>query len=141
MLWITFICSVYQHVVIPLIRIRICHFPKVQTARMHAMVLPAVKENDEISLDIGNSFAAKFSKYANRSEDFISTKKNFIYHQDSEPIALKPISYFLCDRDTLLLFKKIYGGKSITKADIENDSDVLQKFLETFKKAFTCLNR
>ena len=106
---------------------------------MHTMVLPAVKENDETSQDIGNSLAAKFSRYASRSEDFISTKNNFIYHQDNKPVALKPINYFLRDRDTLLLFKEKYGGKSITKADIENGSDILHNFFGIVQKGLHLL--
>ena len=58
----------------------------------------------------------------------LSALEKFIHCHDNQPITLKPINYFLHDRDTLLLLKKNHGGKTITKSDIKNDNDILDKF-------------
>ena len=92
------------------------------------------REENESTVEFGDSLAVKFTDYANRSEDFIGTKNKFINHHNDEPLTFKPMNYFLRDRDTLLLLKKIYGGETVTKADIENENDILIKFFGDVQK-------
>ena len=73
-------------------------------------------------------------EYTNKSEDFLGTQNKFIHRHDTKPIKLKPMNYYLCNRVTLPLLKKIYWDKTITKTDIENDNDSLDKFDTTYHK-------
>ena len=64
--------------------------------------------NNETPKDFGNSLATLFFEYANKSEDFLGTQNKFIHRHDNKPIKLKPMNYYLCNRVTLPLLKKIY---------------------------------
>ena len=47
----------------------------------------------------------------------------------------QPVHYYIHDRDTLPLLKKVYRGEGITKAELANDHKLLVKFLEMSRHA------
>ena len=98
-------------------------------------------EDNETSEDFGISLAAKFTNYANQSDAFIGSKNKFIYQKEKTLLVEKPVNYYLylCDRDPLLLLKKIYGGNGVKKIDIENDTEVLGKFFQDVQQSIQLL--
>ena len=88
------------------------------------------RDTNETIEEFGDSLAAKLTSYANTSEAFIGTRNHFIYHHDKNQSTelAHPVNYYLRNRDTLLLLKKVYGSEGITKSEIIEDHDILIKF-------------
>mmetsp|Transcript_22019 Transcript_22019/g.47867 ORF Transcript_22019/g.47867 Transcript_22019/m.47867 type:complete len:269 (-) Transcript_22019:158-964(-) len=103
--------------------------------------LVCFRDGDETVEEFGNSLAAKLTNYANSSEAFIGSKNHFIYHQDNNQTtaSAQPVNYYLRTKDTLLLLKKVYGSEGITKTEIIEDYDVLDKFFGEVQKGIDLL--
>ena len=120
---------------------KICHMPNLWTALMDAIVLFALQRIMKLQKILASYLLPKFTYCANQSDAFIGSKNKFIYQKEKTLLVEKPVNYYLylCDRDTLLLLKKIYGGNGVKKIDIENDNEVLVKFFQDVQQGIQLL--
>ena len=109
-------------------------WPQSPTSTFGRLGIVCFRDNEESTDEFGNSFASKLMQYANDSDEFTGTRNKFIYEKNrGASLNPHPVNYYIRDRDTLLLLKKVYGGEGITKAELANDHDLLVKFFGDVK--------
>lgn len=99
-------------------------------------VLAFFRNGEETVEEFAKFICNKLTLWANTSDDWKGSNNLFIYRKSSQVgyLVPRPVNYYIRMRDTLLLLKKVYGGQGVTKADIEQDEDVLTQFFGTVDK-------
>lgn len=100
-------------------------------------------ETDQTVQAFAKWLAAQLTLWANTSDEWFGTNNIFIYRQNlqGEFLQPRPVNYYIRVRDTLLLLRKVYGGKTIEKTDIEQDEEILTQYFGTVEKGRNILGQ